>query len=490
MKLIPLVFVCIGICSLPQIVFAEVRVNEIAWMGTVNSANDEWIELYNDSSDSIDINGWTLTDSDGGLAINISGVISGQGYFLLERTDDSTVSTVSADQIYSGALGNSGESLTLKNASGSVIDIVNHMSGWQGGSNETKDTMQYANSGWVTAVPTARAQNSTQATHVTEQENGDSDQDDTTSSVNTHTSNSESVKKVPDIEKEVVDTFKLRLQIDPVVVARVPTKFTVGVLKNDIQQYKGVHSWSFGDGTSVQNEDRYTKSDMTFYHTYHYPGTYVAVFEYRSSLLKKDPDITHRLNITVTEHNVHIKNVTPSQDITLENLTDQEINLQDWSLLSYGKIYTFPDNTIILANSSITFPQEIMPAGRLDYATVLRLPSGKVISSLVPNSPKERVVVQTSSSQISEDIQVREVNDTIQIRPLDGAATVLFSRNEQDADIVQQDTKLLWYGLSLLGLVMALASLLVIMLKLYQKKFMSHDTNEIDIDEITILEDE
>jgi hypothetical protein len=206
--------------------------------------------------------------------------------------------------------------------------------------------------------------------------------------------------------------------------------------------------------------------------------------------LKKDPDITHRLNITVTEHNVHIKSVTPSQDITLENLTDQEINLQDWSVASSGKEYTFPDNTIILANSSITFPQEIMPTVHLDYATVLRLPSGKVVSSLVPSSPKEVVVVQTNSSQVSEDMQVHEVNDAVQIRPLDGAATVLFSRNEQDADTTQQDTKLLWYGLSLLGLVIALVSLLVIALKLYQKKFMSHDTNEIDIDEITILEDE
>ena len=25
----------------------DVVINEVAWMGTVNSANDEWIELYN-----------------------------------------------------------------------------------------------------------------------------------------------------------------------------------------------------------------------------------------------------------------------------------------------------------------------------------------------------------------------------------------------------------------------------------------------------------
>jgi hypothetical protein len=44
----------------------------------------------------------------------LSDSIPGGGHFLLERTDDTTVPDVSADQTYSGGLGNDGEDLFLR----------------------------------------------------------------------------------------------------------------------------------------------------------------------------------------------------------------------------------------------------------------------------------------------------------------------------------------------------------------------------------------
>jgi hypothetical protein len=37
-------------------------INELAWAGTVASAHDEWIELFNPSGAPINLNGWSLTD--------------------------------------------------------------------------------------------------------------------------------------------------------------------------------------------------------------------------------------------------------------------------------------------------------------------------------------------------------------------------------------------------------------------------------------------
>jgi len=37
-------------------------INEIAWMGTENSANDEWIELYSDQQ--VNLTGWILEAAD------------------------------------------------------------------------------------------------------------------------------------------------------------------------------------------------------------------------------------------------------------------------------------------------------------------------------------------------------------------------------------------------------------------------------------------
>ena len=120
-------------------------INEIAWMGTLNSANDEWIELYNNTGNSINLDGWQLVAQDGTPKIKLSGVFPANGFYLLERTDDNAVPKISADKIYTGALGNNGENLELYDASGNLIDSINCTSGWFAGENETKQTMERKN---------------------------------------------------------------------------------------------------------------------------------------------------------------------------------------------------------------------------------------------------------------------------------------------------------------------------------------------------------
>ncbi|MGA9290155.1 MAG: phospholipase D-like domain-containing protein [Anaerobacillus sp.] len=117
----------------------EVVINEIAWMGTTVSYNDEWIELYNNSSSSVSLNGWNLTADDGSPSISLSGTIPAKGYYVVERTDDSTVTGVTANEIYSGALGNTGEVLELRDSSGAQIDNVD---AWHSGDNASKATME------------------------------------------------------------------------------------------------------------------------------------------------------------------------------------------------------------------------------------------------------------------------------------------------------------------------------------------------------------
>jgi len=131
----------------PQQVSArDVVINEIAWMGTTNYPNDEWIELYNNSTSTIDLAGWTIKAADGTPSITISTstgpttTIEAEGFYLLERTDDNTVSNIEADQIYTGALGNGGEKLELLDSQGNLIDSVDTSSGWFSGVNQNLGT--------------------------------------------------------------------------------------------------------------------------------------------------------------------------------------------------------------------------------------------------------------------------------------------------------------------------------------------------------------
>lgn len=152
------IFAVIAILFLPLVVSASVVINEVAWMGTANSANDEWIELYNNGVLNVDITGWKLMAQDGTPDITLNGNILAGSFFLLERTDDTSVPLVAADQIYTGALGNEGEILIFKNAAEVEVDRVDASGGWPAGDNTTKETMQKSG-GWITAAATPRAQN-------------------------------------------------------------------------------------------------------------------------------------------------------------------------------------------------------------------------------------------------------------------------------------------------------------------------------------------
>ena len=127
----------------------DVVINEIAWMGTTCSYYDEWIELYNNSSLSIDLTGWSLKAADGTPDISLVGIIPAKGYFLLERTDDQTIKDLKADQIYTGALENTSEDFQLRDASGNLIDSVpcETNGDWFAGEKDGAYTMERIDSG-------------------------------------------------------------------------------------------------------------------------------------------------------------------------------------------------------------------------------------------------------------------------------------------------------------------------------------------------------
>ncbi|HQE92741.1 MAG TPA: lamin tail domain-containing protein [Anaerolineae bacterium] len=121
----------------------DVVINEVAWGGTAASSSDEWIELYNNTAVSIPLAGWRLTTADG-LDLSLHGEIGPHGYYLIERTDDTTISDIPAD--WSGPFGgsglkNTGETITLTDALDAVIDTANGDGGsWPGGT--TAATME------------------------------------------------------------------------------------------------------------------------------------------------------------------------------------------------------------------------------------------------------------------------------------------------------------------------------------------------------------
>ena len=65
----------------------SIVINEVGWMGTYASSQNEWIELYNTGPNQINLAGWKIRFDKTNYELTLSGKIDGYGYFLLGRKD-------------------------------------------------------------------------------------------------------------------------------------------------------------------------------------------------------------------------------------------------------------------------------------------------------------------------------------------------------------------------------------------------------------------
>jgi hypothetical protein len=143
----------------------HVVINEVAWMGSISSPADEWVELKNTSALPVDISGWELIGKGDDIRIKIAmgTMIQPGGFYLLERTDDDSVPGVTADRIYTGALSNTDDGLKLLGPGCLTIDEVSASPAWISGDTLSRRTMERSGSGWQTSTDpggTPRRENS------------------------------------------------------------------------------------------------------------------------------------------------------------------------------------------------------------------------------------------------------------------------------------------------------------------------------------------
>ncbi|HWH07263.1 MAG TPA: lamin tail domain-containing protein [Candidatus Paceibacterota bacterium] len=349
---------------------AAVRIHEIAWMGNSANANAEWIELYNDSSEHVTLSGWTLASAGTAPNITLSGTIPAGGFFLLERTNDGSTEAV-ADQIYTGALSNSGDTLTLKDAAGVTIDHVVGGTNWQsiGGDNVTKKTAQRTDTGWITATPTPKAMNASAAeggeTATTTPETEESAT--TTPTATVGGSSAPTIKPKSPARVLFVDPGVARIVLEDVTTPYRAVAYTDKGIVKDARI-----TWSFGDGTrELGNSVR---------HQYHASGEYLVVVraEY------EDAHALETLRVLVLKAAVSL---TPHEEgVAITNTATTLLDLSDWKLTNGTTTFAFPDDTALSPQSSVVFPSIVTGLGT-STAYTLQFPSGKVAAVSTPVQP-------------------------------------------------------------------------------------------------------
>ena len=324
------------VCTLPRFVFAAVVVNEIAWMGTAVSTADEWMELANDGGTTVDLTGWRLDAADGTPSIALAGSIPAGGFFLLERTNDETVSGVTADLIYTGALGNNGETLVLKDAGGAAVHTVDASGGWPAGDNTTKDTMQRSGSSWITASPTPRTANAGGPAPAPPPPPPAA------------ASTPPTPEPVPVPAPPPAPSLGANAGADLVAIAGAITQFEGLAFGLDGKPLEGTrYFWNFGDGS--------TQEAQSPTHIFHFPGTYhvnllVSFGHYTGS---------DWLAVTVLPAEISISEVQPGEGgfVEIANASVARLDIGGMFLTDDTRfVFRIPAGTVIGPKSAVVLP--------------------------------------------------------------------------------------------------------------------------------------
>jgi hypothetical protein len=349
-----------------------VRISEVAWMGS-GSSYDEWIELHNSSDTNIDLSGWSLTWADTKLVIGddesdiketLSSTIPPDSYYLLERTDD-TSAAPEAGALYTGALANSGAVLTLRDQTGTIVDRVAGGESWEaiGGDNASGQTPQRYGNTWVTAAPTPAAKAPADAARTETVDEGSADSA-ASEDANESSHSITVVQRPADADEPTMQQQKR--QYEPGITLSVPEYGSVHTpLEMTVAAHTRRHTvtrvtdfrWSLGDGSIARG------SSVT--HTYQHPGTYTV--QVRASV--DGQQYRERTTFAVIEPALMLE---PKEEraIAVYNRGSRAIDLSGWSLSAGSERFDIPTDTIIAANATIAFSEDVTG---LAPATVLAL---------------------------------------------------------------------------------------------------------------------
>lgn len=407
---------------IPFSALANVVINEVAWMGmspkeretSQAAANNEWIELKNLDSNSVNLSGWALEAQDGQPAIAISEtckntIIQGDGYFLLERSDDNAVPGVAADCIYTGALENEGEYLVLKNSSGATIDSIDASLKWLAGDNSTKETMQKTSAGnWITAQATPRAKN----------------YDDSSSPEN---QNQTQITE-PDQTKQI----RAEAGEDKTVFIGQKTIFQGKVYGFDGKEIQNARFlWNFGDG--MINEGN------PISHIYRYLGEYIVILNGSSGIYAN----SDQLRVKVSAPPFKITGLKPGENgfIEISNQSNYELDISGFSFSGGKKYFYFPENSMISPNSRLLVPGSVSGINFASPSAVeFYYPDGSLIQEFKYESEKiaDKNIIAESPKISAPMVKNTEIKDIVKNKEenvLASSATVPSENREKQRSI-------------------------------------------------------
>jgi hypothetical protein len=414
-RLVALCFVLV----VPWSAEAAISISEVAWMGNSESANHEWIELHNDGA-AVNVAEWVLRDG-ANIEIVLSGTIPADSYVVLERTDEASAPG-SAFLLYTGALVNTGATLRLERADGSLVDQVSGGKNWEaiGGDNTTKETAQYTSAGWITAEATPGGPPPAVATQPAEE--ADNEESDVTEP-ETRTVAAERSSGSSETVQLTLPDVTLQLAVEGLSKGYVRQELLFAVEPSGIGKHlidSLSYEWNFGDGSTATGKE--------VSHVYEYPGTYVLTvwggFKRQEQVARHEVTVLPVvLSLTTNE----------AGDVQLNNDSPYEIDISGYKVKG-REDFVFPARSIILPYGTITLPQERVGASELAMVAVYDTAAELVASRIPEVLRKEEATVQ--SRQLAVEVSpAPSPNITPTIAPASPPSTFGFAAIESPVTV-------------------------------------------------------
>ncbi|MBI2045858.1 MAG: lamin tail domain-containing protein [Parcubacteria group bacterium] len=381
---------------LPFCTHASVRIVEIMYDLPGADAGREWIKIYNDGTESVDLTGWKFNDGsnhvlnappkNGGTG---SMIFSPHGYAILasdavQFVAEYTVSISVIDTVMNiGQQNDNVYTVALVLPDGSTGDTASYTTAL--GANGDGKSLQLINGVWQAASTTldTMAQTTNDATTA-----GESPKE-----------SSAAVSESASIWSIDTNSISAFAGNDREVIVGADTLFSgkaIGTAGKPLEDARFV--WSFGDGASIEG--------ASVLHAFLYPGKYRIVLDVSSGKYAASDFLT----VNALPADIIISRVASGADsfIELYNKTLRDLDLSWWRLKSGNLYFTFPKNTFLLSGAKIIFPFRItkLPIVNREEVSLL-YPNGEVVvvyTEVEEAAPIARSRVSSSQSQISASL--------------------------------------------------------------------------------------
>jgi len=415
------------VLTLPTSAAAQVVISEVMYdLETGSDSGREWVEVFNSGSSAITLTEWKLFENGSNHTVTAhtgGEVMASGGYAVIADNptkfleDNASYSGVLFDSAFS--LSNSGETLILRCCGSELSDKDSISYSSETGAAGDGKTLQRASASVSTfsaSVPTPGSGilSVTALPAEEEEENTNQTETATTTPQTTATTTSGTTYQASYVPPPLPVLFADGGD-DRTVIVGADTEFR-GRAYNREQDFveKVRFSWNFGDGTIAEGQ--------SVLHHFEYPGKYMAVL----SIALDRAAYSDRMVISAEPAKLSFT-VLPDSSVAIENRSGKNLDLSRWHIKSFGRDFSLPEDTIILAGATLRIPQKTLgfsvgPQTELQYPNgFVALKAGESTASSSPETPiavtvrpaiAKKPIVSKSKGIEKQEIQIKEEADT------------------------------------------------------------------------------